>query len=76
MLFLCISATFARETTPIARESWSYKKEGIIKRIEEKALITGGNSGFGLATARLFSETLAGRTASDMRGRNAWLRRL
>jgi hypothetical protein len=51
--FLCIHATFARETTPIARESWSYKKEGIVKRTGKKALITGGNGGFGLATARL-----------------------
>jgi len=76
MLFLYIAATFARETTPIARESWSYKKEGIMKLTGEEALIAGAKSGFGLATARLFSATLAGRTASDARGRNAWLRRL
>ena len=45
MLFLCISATFARVTAPIARESWSYKNEGIMKLPGKKALITGGNSG-------------------------------
>jgi hypothetical protein len=37
--FLCISATFAREATPIARESWSCKKEGIMKLTGERLLL-------------------------------------
>jgi len=49
-----------------------------MKLTGKKALITGGNSGLGLAGARpyhsVFSETLARRTASDTRGKSAWLR--
>src|SRR5579862_9901889 len=40
--------------TDIIFDARMYKKEAIMKLANKKTLITGGNSGIGLATARLF----------------------